>query len=174
MEGKHGSIRLFCQSNPIRDSVSLGHGASHDYRTAVIKGRQPGNCLMDFCPEIQVLLFKTVSCFVVEAPGDSTHCCFCAHTTPRYTQLQPHVLFVVWIKTSRMYCPVIKASDHHIKPIKVLFIHLDFPAISKCHSRGMTYLPLHHVLLCKDYSTQLHRQEEVAIKANFFFGGGGW
>lgn len=69
-----------------------------------------------------------------------------------------------------MYCPVIKASDHHIKPIKVLLIHLDFPAISKCHSRGMMYpRPLHRVLLCKDYSTQLHRQKEVAIKTNFFF-----
>lgn len=73
---------------------------------------------------------------MVRAPGNCAHmAASAAHTMPRYTRHQHHVFFVVWIKASRMYCSAIKAFDHPIKSIKMLFIHHNFPIFSKCHSK---------------------------------------
>lgn len=74
---------------------------------------------------------------MVRAPGNCTHIAVStAHTMPRYTQHQHHMSFVVWIKASRMYCSVIKAFDHRIKSIKILYSS-SFPHLQQMLFQGM-------------------------------------
>lgn len=105
---------------------------SHYYRTAVIKGRQRGNCLMDIFSEIKVPLFKRQSITLWCKPQGIAHTLlFLLHTQcPGTHSTSITCSFVVWIKASRMSCPVIKAFDHHMKSIKILFIHNNFPVFS--------------------------------------------
>ena len=99
------------------------------------KERRHSNCLMDIFPEIKGPLFKRQSACGAGPRELHTRCCLCCRHSNQVHPAPASRVLCCGDESRRMYRLVIKAFDHHIKPIKMLFISLNFLDFSRCHSR---------------------------------------